>query len=176
MRVLWIVIPFLAAGLGACAASTVQQTGFAPIAVTATPPAPPPPPPPPPPPEPVVEKIDIPDKVQFEVAKAKLKPASHKVLDHVVKVMTSRPGIKKVRIEGHTDSTGDAAKNRMLSKQRAESVLEYLVKKGIARARLEAMGHGPDKPIGPNDSEAGREANRRVEFTIVEQDATPAAK
>jgi OOP family OmpA-OmpF porin len=38
------------------------------------------------------------------------------------------------------------------------------------------MGHGPDKPIGPNDSEAGREANRRVEFTIVEQDATPAAK
>jgi OOP family OmpA-OmpF porin len=167
MRLRTIVLPLLAAGLGGCAFQTVQQTGFTPLAVTASPPAPPPP---------VVEKIDIPDKVQFELAKAALKPASHRVLDHVVKVMTDRPGIKKVRIEGHTDISGDAARNRILSQQRAESVVEYLVKKGIARERLEAIGHGPDKPIAPNDTEAGRDANRRVEFTIVEQDAAPAAK
>ena len=145
-----------------CADVVVQQTGFSPLLVQASPP---------PPPEPKIEKIDIPEKVQFEVGKATLKKVSFKVLDHVVRVMNERLGVRKVQIEGHTDATGDAEMNRGLSQRRAEAVMEYLVKKGIAATRLVAKGFGPDKPIAPNETEVGREANRRVEFSIIEQDA-----
>ena len=144
-----------------CADVVVQQTGFSPLLVQASPL---------PPPEPKVEKIDIPEKIQFDTGKATLKKVSFKVLDHVAKVMTDRPGVKKVQIEGHTDSVGDAERNRVLSQARAQSVMEYLVKKGIAATRLVAKGYGPDKPIGPNETEVGREANRRVEFIILEQE------
>jgi OmpA-OmpF porin, OOP family len=145
-----------------CADMVVQQTGFSPLLVQASPP---------PPPEPKIEKIDIPEKVQFDTGKATLKKVSYRVLDHIVKVMTERPGVKKVQIEGHTDAVGDAERNRVLSQNRAQSVMEYLVKKGIAATRLVAKGYGPDKPVGPNETEVGREANRRVEFIILEQDA-----
>jgi len=152
----------VAASLFGCAEVVIRQTGFPPVQVQAALPAPPP--------EKPVEKIQITDKVQFEFGKANLKPASFPVLDQIVKVMTDRPGIKLVQIEGHTDATGDADRNRVLSQKRAESVLEYLVKRGIARARLAAKGFGPDKPIATNDTEQGREANRRVEFSILEQE------
>lgn len=152
---------FLVMSLVGCADVVVQQTGFSPLLVQASPP---------PPPEPKIEKIDIPDKIQFDTGKATLKKVSFKVLDHVAKVMTERPGVKKVQIEGHTDSVGDPERNRVLSQARAESVMAYLVKKGIAPARLVAKGYGPDKPVGPNETEVGREANRRVEFIILEQD------
>jgi outer membrane protein OmpA-like peptidoglycan-associated protein len=152
---------FLVMSLVGCADVVVQQTGFSPLLVQASPP---------PPPEPKIEKIDIPDKIQFDTGKATLKKVSFKVLDHVAKVMTERPGVKKVQIEGHTDSVGDPERNRLLSQARAESVMAYLVKKGIAPARLVAKGYGPDKPVGPNETEVGREANRRVEFIILEQD------
>jgi OOP family OmpA-OmpF porin len=159
-----VLVGLLAASLFGCAEMVVQQSGFAPLQVQAAPP------PPPPPPEKKVEKIDITQKIQFEFGKATLKPASFPVLDYVVQVMTSRPGIKLVQIEGHTDAIGDAERNRVLSQQRAQAVLEYLVKKGIARTRLTAKGFGPDKPIATNDTEPGREANRRVEFSILEQE------
>jgi outer membrane protein OmpA-like peptidoglycan-associated protein len=160
-----LLLGVLAASLFGCANIVVRTTGFTPLHVQA---AGPPPPPPPPPPEP--EKIAITDKVQFEVGKATLKRVSHKVLDGVIKVMNERPGIKKVQIEGHTDATGDAEMNRGLSQRRAEAVMEYMVKKGIAPTRLVAKGFGPDKPIAPNETEVGREANRRVEFSIIEQE------
>jgi OOP family OmpA-OmpF porin len=157
-----LLAALLATSLVGCADIVVQQTGFSPLLVQASPP---------PPPEPKIEKIEITDKIQFEVGKAALKKVSFKILDGVVKVMNDRPGIKKVQIEGHTDATGDPEKNRGLSQRRAESVMEYLVKKGIAATRLVAKGFGPDKPIAPNETEVGREANRRVEFSIIEQDA-----
>lgn len=144
-----------------CADLVAQTSGFSPLLVQASPP---------PPPEPKIEKIDIPEKIQFDTGKATLKKVSFKILDHVVKVMTERPGVKKVQIEGHTDSVGDPEKNRVLSQQRAQTVMEYLVKKGIAATRLAAKGYGPDKPVGPNETEVGREANRRVEFIILEQE------
>jgi outer membrane protein OmpA-like peptidoglycan-associated protein len=137
---------------------TVQQSGFPPVAVAAVPPPKP------------VEKIEIKDKIQFELGKANLKPVSLPILDHVVNVLVQRPGIRKLEIEGHTDVTGDPEKNRALSQARAQSVLEYLVKKGIAADRLSAKGWGPDKPVASNDTPDGREANRRVEFVIVDQD------
>ena len=157
-----LLAALLVTSLVGCADIVVQQTGFSPLLVQASPP---------PPPEPKIEKIEITDKIQFEVGKATLKKVSFKILDGVVKVMNDRPGIKKVQIEGHTDATGDPEMNRGLSQRRAESVMEYLVKKGIAATRLVAKGFGPDKPIAPNETEVGREANRRVEFSIIEQDA-----
>lgn len=150
-------------GLAGCKTTvTFQRTAFTPLTVTASPP---------PPPARKVEKIEIRETIQFETGKATIKRRSHVILDEVVKVMQTRTGISKVRIEGHTDAVGDAEKNRTLSQERAESVLEYLVKKGITRNRLEAKGYGPDKPVSSNNTDEGRSKNRRVEFTIVAQDA-----
>jgi outer membrane protein OmpA-like peptidoglycan-associated protein len=154
------VVPLLALGLGLAGCKSVvslERTEFAPLAVTARPPAPPP----------KIEKIEIKDKIQFETGKATLKKQSFAILDEVVKVMQSRPTIK-VQVEGHTDSVGDADKNRKLSQDRAESVMAYLVKKGIDKGRLTAKGFGPDRSVADNATEAGREANRRVEFLIVQ--------
>jgi OOP family OmpA-OmpF porin len=127
---------------------------------------------PPPGPDRVVltpSNIAILDKVQFETAKADLKPVSHALLDEVVQVLKANPQIELVQVEGHTDSTGTAELNRKLSRQRAESVVKYLRSKGIEKSRLEAVGFGPDRPIADNAYEDGREANRRVEFVIVKQ-------
>jgi outer membrane protein OmpA-like peptidoglycan-associated protein len=67
-------------------------------------------------------------------------------------------------IEGHTDNTGSADRNRQLSSERARSVLDALVGLGIAPSRLSANGFGPDKPLADNADEAGRAKNRRVEL------------
>jgi OOP family OmpA-OmpF porin len=158
MRLVVLFVPLVAVSLLGCATMTVRQTGFPPLEIKAA--APPKP----------VEKIEIKDKIQFELAKATLKPVSNAILDGVVTILAARPGVRKVEIEGHTDIKGDPEKNRVLSQARAQAVLDYLVKKGIAAERLVAKGYGPDKPVASNDTEAGREANRRVEFSIVDQD------
>jgi outer membrane protein OmpA-like peptidoglycan-associated protein len=83
--------------------------------------------------------------------------------------MKDNPQITVVQVEGHTDSTGSPEFNRTLSQQRAESVVKYLTGKGVKAARFEAKGFGPDRPIADNTTDAGREANRRVEFNIEKQ-------
>ena len=113
--------------------------------------------------------IAILDKVQFETGKADLKEVSFSLLDEVAKMLVDNPQIELLSVEGHTDATGSADFNRKLSQQRAESVAKYLAKKGVKPARMEAKGFGPDHPIADNESDAGREANRRVEFNIVKQ-------
>ena len=144
------------------------------------PPAPPPPPPKPAPEPPkrakiVDNKIIIDEKIQFEYDKAIILPVSHGILDEVVKVMNENPHVKKVRIEGHASDEGRGAAanayNKRLSDQRAGAVMEYLVSKGIDKAKLESVGYGVEKPIAGNDTEEGREKNRRVEFNILEQEA-----
>jgi len=82
-------------------------------------------------------------------------------------VLVNHPEVRKVRIEGHTDSRGSARMNQRLSQGRAEAVMNYLLGQGIMAARLEARGYGENKPIAPNSSRRGREQNRRVEFTIL---------
>ena len=127
---------------------------------------------PPPGPDKVIltpSNIAITDKVQFELGKADLKPMSFALLDEVVTVMKGNPQIELVEIGGHTDSTGAPDFNRKLSQQRAESVAKYISSKGVKAARMEPKGFGPDKPIADNETDAGREANRRVEFNIVKQ-------
>ena len=127
---------------------------------------------PPPGPDRVVltaSNIVISDKVQFETGSAELKQVSFTLLDEVVKVLKDNPQIDQIEIQGHTDSTGTPDVNRKLSQARAESVAKYIAKKGIKQARLTSKGFGPDQPIADNDTDAGREANRRVEFLIVKQ-------
>ena len=113
------------------------------------------------------DKLDIKEKVFFATGKAAIDKKSFELLDQVAAVLKAHPEVKQVSIEGHTDNVGDAGKNRKLSQARADAVKTYLVKKGVQKARLVAKGWGPDKPAQPNDTDAGKEANRRVEFLIV---------
>ncbi|PIE05441.1 MAG: porin, partial [Sorangium cellulosum] len=72
---------------------------------------------------------------------------------------------------GHTDNRGVRAFNVGLSKQRAAAVVKWLVNHGVEANRLVSKGHGPDKPMGSNDTEQGRQSNRRVEFLIIDRES-----
>jgi outer membrane protein OmpA-like peptidoglycan-associated protein len=75
----------------------------------------------------------------------------------------------KVQINGHTDNTGNAAANKVLSLKRATAVVDYLIAKGIEASRVSAKGYGAERPIVSNDDEqGGREINRRTEIEIIE--------
>jgi outer membrane protein OmpA-like peptidoglycan-associated protein len=160
---------------GACSGQVAFQ-GTTPIAVSAAPPAAPPPPPPvavaPPRVEVRDNKIEIHEKIQFDYDKATIKPASNSLLDEIVDVIKKNPQIKKIEVQGHASSDGEPKHNRTLSGQRAQAVMAYLSSHGIATGELVSKGFGADKPIGDNATSEGREANRRVEFLILEQDVT----
>ncbi|MEK6607452.1 MAG: OmpA family protein [Myxococcota bacterium] len=111
------------------------------------------------------KRVDIEDKVQFEVNMAEIKAESNTLLDDVAQVLSENPTIS-VEIGGHTDDTGAAEHNRKLSASRAEAVKHYLVSRGIAAERLTVKGFGSDKPIDPEKSDIAREKNRRVEFLV----------
>lgn len=150
--------------LAGCGLVTVQQDPFPPLEIRADRP-------PPPPPRVVLtpSSIQITEKIQFELGSDKLLPVSFSLLDEIVQMLQDNPQIELLQIEGHTDSTGGAARNRELSKLRAEAVSKYFVDKGVKKGRLVAKGFGPDRPIADNATPEGREANRRVEFNIVKQ-------
>ncbi|MBN8232186.1 OmpA family protein [Corallococcus macrosporus] len=112
-------------------------------------------------------RIVILDKVYFATGKDVILPKSFPLLSQVAAVLRTHPELELVRVEGHTDSQGDDAKNLDLSQRRANTVRDWLVKNGIAAARLEAVGSGETKPVDTNDTPKGRENNRRVEFNIV---------
>ncbi len=107
------------------------------------------------------------DNLEFATGKDLIKTDSYVALDGLAELLTKYPGWK-LRIEGHTDNVGNAASNLQLSKKRATAVKNYLVKKGINANRFEVNWYGQTKPIAPNDTEEGRQKNRRVEMTIIE--------
>ena len=90
------------------------------------------------------------------------------MLDEAVAVLKKYEGMR-LRIEGHTDNQNKADMNHKLSHDRAASVRAYMVSKGIAESRLESEGYGDTKPARPNDTPAGRTANRRIEFVPIGQ-------
>jgi outer membrane protein OmpA-like peptidoglycan-associated protein len=104
--------------------------------------------------------------IQFDTGSDQLRPESINVIKEVAAALQKQPALK-LRIEGHTDSTGDAAKNLDLSKRRAESVKGALIRLGIGADRLTTEGLGQTKPMAPNDTPQGRAENRRVEFVKV---------
>lgn len=101
--------------------------------------------------------------INFDTDKATLRPDSAAVIDEIRKLLEGDPALK-LSIEGHTDSTGTAERNRVLSGERAAAVRTALVGRGIDGARLTTRGFGPDKPVADNGSEDGRAKNRRVEL------------
>lgn len=101
--------------------------------------------------------------IPFATGTATLGDGASAILDKVAEALKQFPSVK-VAVEGHTDNTGNAATNQALSQQRAEAAMKYLVDKGVAAARLTAIGYGQTRPIGDNATEAGRAMNRRVVF------------
>ncbi|MBI5510350.1 MAG: OmpA family protein [Deltaproteobacteria bacterium] len=113
-------------------------------------------------------KIEIRDTVLFETGKSTIKDESKPLLNEVSLQILAHPEIKKIRVEGHTDDRGPEEDNLYLSQDRADAVRRYLIGRGVAKQRLEAVGYGETQPIDSNATAAGRTRNRRVEFVIVE--------
>jgi OOP family OmpA-OmpF porin len=111
--------------------------------------------------------IDVLQEVQFAFDRTDLLPPAFPILNEVVRLLQVNPDIELVGIEGHTDDFGTDKHNDELSQGRADSVMNYLIKRGIAPARIEAKGFGERRPIATNANAEGRQKNRRVEFHIL---------
>lgn len=105
------------------------------------------------------------NNIQFDANSALLKPAGKAELDKLVAFMKQN-GTVEILLSGHTSSEGGAALNRELSLKRVRSCKDYLVSKGIDDGRISIKGYGPDMPVAPNDTEANRARNRRVEMKV----------
>ena len=117
--------------------------------------------------EPIQLNVSITFKnVQFGNNSFELLPISKIELDKLLQVLNENPTLK-LEIKGHTDNIGKAEDNIKLSSNRAKSVVEYLVSKGVNAARLGYKGFGATQPISDNNTEEGRAKNRRTEFVIV---------
>ncbi len=102
--------------------------------------------------------------IYFDTAKADLKPESAAAVAEVAKLLKAEPGLK-VFVVGHTDSAGSPESNLALSQNRAQSVMQALIKDhGIEAGRMKAFGCGPYAPVATNDTEEGKAKNRRVEL------------
>jgi outer membrane protein OmpA-like peptidoglycan-associated protein len=110
-------------------------------------------------------KIDISNEVSFDFDSASLKPAFTPTLNKVADVLQRYPKTV-IHVVGHTDSVGSESYNQRLSERRAQSVVDYLASSGVAPGRLYAIGRGEMEPRATNDTEAGRQLNRRVEIFV----------
>lgn len=104
--------------------------------------------------------------ILFETGKARLMPESDETLEQVLEMLRTNQNVR-IMIIGHTDNVGKAASNKSLSTRRVESVIDYLVHKGISPNRLEAKGKGSSEPVADNATEEGRQLNRRVELKVL---------
>lgn len=102
----------------------------------------------------------------FDYDKATLRPESFSELNRVVEILKKQPKLK-IEISGHTDNKGAFDYNKQLSKSRASTVVDYLIEKGISSDRLTFEGYAFEKPIATNDTDEGRQLNRRVEFKVI---------
>ncbi|MEY4579377.1 MAG: hypothetical protein RL701_4080 [Pseudomonadota bacterium] len=114
-------------------------------------------------------RLLISDRVYFEDESDTLRAVSAPLLDAVAATFKDLPGKARLRVEGHTDDSGNAQYNVDLSYRRARAVVEYLKRQGIEAERLEYIGHGSAQPLGPNTRPEGRALNRRVEFVLLGQ-------
>lgn len=104
--------------------------------------------------------------VNFQFDKAALTPEAQTVLDDAVAALLDTDEVVEVRVEGHTDSVGTEEYNQKLSQRRSESVVDYLVSKGVNGSNLIAVGMGETSPVATNTTDAGRALNRRVDFIV----------
>jgi len=106
------------------------------------------------------------DNVHFDVDKATLRPDSYKQLTELLEYLQRHPDIK-IEIAGHTDNTGNDAHNIKLSQDRANTIRNYLLKKGIKSTQVTTKGYGATEPVADNATEDGRQLNRRTEVRIL---------
>lgn len=110
--------------------------------------------------------VNLPDGVTFDVASYTLKPEFRATLDQVAQSLQEYPN-SLVDVYGHTDLTGSDAYNQTLSENRARTVANYLISRGVSAARIRSRGFGETMPVASNDTDEGRSKNRRVEIKIV---------
>lgn len=116
-------------------------------------------------------KVDEPivlRNIVFEFDKTTILASSFKDLDMLLGLLRKNPGIS-IEISGHTDDQGAREYNQLLSEERAQAIVDYLIEKGIEGERLSFVGYGSTRPMVPNDTESGRALNRRVEFVILKK-------
>ncbi len=118
-----------------------------------------------------LKKLEIGTKIVlnnifFDYDKSTIKAESKSELERLTKLLTENPDLK-IEISGHTDNVGSSSYNQKLSESRAKTVVDFLISQGINQDRLVYKGYGLDQPIANNDSEEGRQLNRRTEFKIV---------
>jgi len=106
------------------------------------------------------------ENILFTSGKATLLPSSFKELDKLAELLRTNSNTR-IEVSGHTDNVGSAATNKKISKERALTVRNYLVSRGIEEERVEYQGYGFDQPIAPNDTPEGKAQNRRVEIKIL---------
>ena len=109
--------------------------------------------------------LNMPSGVTFGVDRYDIQPQFRGTLDQVAETLRAYPSTF-LDIYGHTDSTGSDAYNQTLSQNRAQSVASYLTQRGVQTARIATQGFGESQPVADNNTEAGRQANRRVEIRI----------
>ncbi len=108
------------------------------------------------------------NNIFFEFAKATLTDESSHELDRILPYFKKFPHLR-IEISGHTDAIGSDEANQKLSEDRANSVREYLIKKGVRIDKIEAVGYGETIPVATNETDEGRQLNRRVEFTVIDK-------
>jgi outer membrane protein OmpA-like peptidoglycan-associated protein len=106
------------------------------------------------------------NNVFFDTDKYELKSESNAELNRVVMLMKNNINMR-IEVSGHTDATGNEQRNVTLSENRAKSVAEYLIANGVSANRIQSKGYGKSKPVETNNTEEGRQQNRRVQFTIL---------
>jgi outer membrane protein OmpA-like peptidoglycan-associated protein len=119
------------------------------------------------------DRLQIKGTIYFTTDTADIEPRSEPLLTEIADVLMHHPEIQKVEVGGHTDNTGTAEHNMVLSQKRAEAVETWLTRAGVARERLVAKGYGMEKPLVPNLTPQGKSRNRRVEFVILERSEQP---
>lgn len=119
-------------------------------------------------------KLEIPSDISFDTGRADIKPNFRQVLDKFAASLQENP-TTRLSIIGHTDSTGSDAVNDPLSTERALRTRDYLTARGVSPARFAVYGRGSHEPIAPNDTEANRARNRRVEIFVAEPQTAQAA-
>jgi len=120
-----------------------------------------------------VEKneITITQQIQFQVDSANILPESDALMTEIAETLVKNPRIKRVEVQGHTDSSGTSEYNQKLSEQRATAVCAWLEAHGVPQGKLVPRGYGEDRPLIPNVTKALKAQNRRVQFIILEQTA-----
>ena len=115
------------------------------------------------------KEIKLKKQVHFQHDSAEILPDSQSILEELADLMSKRPDIKNVEVQGHTDDTGAAPYNLRLSQSRAQAVVDAISSHGIDASRMTAKGYGQEKPLVPNTTEQNRAKNRRVQVMITEQ-------